>query len=88
MAQRSFDRETDQVSKSKVKATDPFDKVAGQAEDIANRVADQGREVSESLQKVAHNFKGALENSAREQPIATLVTAGIVGFLLGALWKS
>ena len=88
MAQQSFGRETDQVSKSKVNATDPLNKVAGQAEDIANRVADLGREVSESMQKVAHNFKGALESSVREQPMATLVTAAIVGFLLGALWKS
>jgi ElaB/YqjD/DUF883 family membrane-anchored ribosome-binding protein len=55
---------------------------------VANRLADQGREVSESLQNVACNFKGALDSSVKEQPVATLVTAAIVGFLLGALWKS
>jgi len=88
MAQQSFGRETDRVAKITDKATDHFNKVAGQAEDIANSVADQGREMSESVQKVARNFKGALDSSLREQPAATLVTAAIVGFLLGALWKS
>jgi ElaB/YqjD/DUF883 family membrane-anchored ribosome-binding protein len=88
MAQQSFGRESDQISKIKDKASDQFNKVAGQAEDIANRVADQGREMSESMHKVAGNFKGALDTSIREQPIATLVAAAVVGFVLGALWKS
>jgi ElaB/YqjD/DUF883 family membrane-anchored ribosome-binding protein len=47
-----------------------------------------GTEVSESIEKVARNFKGILDSSVREQPVATLVTAAIVGFLPGALWKS
>jgi len=86
--QQPFGRESDQISKIKDKAADQFNKVAGQAEDIANRVAHQGREASESMQKVAGNFKGALHSSVREQPMATLVAAAIVGFVLGALWKS
>jgi ElaB/YqjD/DUF883 family membrane-anchored ribosome-binding protein len=88
MAQQLFGRETDRVAENADTATNHFNKVAGQAEDIANRVADQGREMSESMQKVARNFKGALDSSLREQPAATLMTAAIVGFLLGALWKS
>jgi hypothetical protein len=47
-----------------------------------------GTEVSESIEKVARNFKGVLDSSVREQPVAILVTAAIVGFLPGALWKS
>ena len=88
MAQQSFGREADPISKIKDKATDQFNKVAHQAEDIASRVAEEGREVSKSMRKVAGNFKGALDSSVREQPMATLVTAAIAGFLLGALWKS
>jgi ElaB/YqjD/DUF883 family membrane-anchored ribosome-binding protein len=88
MAQQSFGRESDHISKIKDKATDQFTKAAGQAEDIANRLAGQGREASESMQKVAGNFRDVLVKSAREQPMATLATAAIVGFLLGALWKS
>jgi len=88
MAQQSFGRESDQISKMKDKATDQFNKVAGQAEDIANRVADQGREVSESMQKVAGNLKGAIDTSIKDQPMATLAVAAMIGFVLGALWKS
>ena len=88
MAQQSFARETDRFAKITDTATAPFNKVAGQTEDIVNRVANQGREMSESMQQVARKFKGALDSSIREQPAATLATAAIVGFLLGALWKS
>jgi ElaB/YqjD/DUF883 family membrane-anchored ribosome-binding protein len=37
---------------------------------------------------VAGNFKGALDKSVNEQPMATLAMAAILGFVLGALWKS
>lgn len=88
MAEHPYGRETDQLSKIKDKATDQFNKVAGQAEDVANRVAEQGREAKERMQEVAGNFKGALDRSVKEQPMATLVFAGVVGFVLGALWRS
>jgi ElaB/YqjD/DUF883 family membrane-anchored ribosome-binding protein len=88
MAQQAYDRESDQVSKIKAKVTDAANKSAGQAEVAVKLVADQGREVSESLHDVARNFKGALDSSVKDQPVATLVTAAFVGFLLGALWKS
>jgi ElaB/YqjD/DUF883 family membrane-anchored ribosome-binding protein len=81
-------REPDQISKLKDKTTEQSNKVAGQAEDIANRIADQGREAKEGMQEVAGNLKGAVDRSVRDQPMATLVFAGIVGFVLGALWKS
>ena len=86
MAQQ-FGCESGQISKVKDNAADQFNKVAGQAEDIANRTANQGREMSESVHKVAGNLKGALDTSIREQPIATLVAAAVVGFVLGALGK-
>ena len=86
--QSSLNRDSDQIAKMKDKATDQFNKVAGQAEDLANRVADQGREAKERVQEVAGNFKGALDRSIREQPMATLAFAGVLGFVLGAIWKS
>lgn len=79
--QSSLQRET---YETKDQATDQFNKVAGDTEDFV----EHGREASERLQEVAGNFKGALDRSLREQPIATLVFAGILGFFLGALWKS
>lgn len=79
----------------KEKANDQFDKVtdtirdaAHQAENIASRVAEQGREMTGQVQEVAGNIKGAVDKSAKDQPMATLAIAAAVGFVLGALWKS
>ena len=60
------------MSDLKDKATDQFNKVADQAERVANRVAEQGREAGERMQEVAGNFKGALDKSVKDQPMATL----------------
>jgi ElaB/YqjD/DUF883 family membrane-anchored ribosome-binding protein len=88
MAQSSYGRGSDQISDLKAKATDQFSRVADQAEGMVNRVAEQGREAGERMQQVAGNFKGALDKSIKDQPMATLATAAVVGFVLGALWKS
>lgn len=58
------------------------------AEDAANRMLEQGRQVGEGMSQVAGNFRGAVNQSLRDQPMATLAMAGIVGFVLGAIWKS
>jgi ElaB/YqjD/DUF883 family membrane-anchored ribosome-binding protein len=55
---------------------------------MANQAVKQGREAGERMQEVADNFKSALDKSITDQPMATLATAAIVGFVLGALWKS
>jgi len=79
---------TDQFEKIADKATDKFREVAGQAEDFAGRVAGQGREVADRVQEVAGNVKGAVDKSVKDQPMATLAVAAVLGFVLGALWKS
>jgi ElaB/YqjD/DUF883 family membrane-anchored ribosome-binding protein len=88
MAQSSYGSGSDQVSNLKQKATDQFGRAADQAEEMANRVAEQGRQAAERMQDVAGNVKGAVSKSMKEQPMTTLVVAAIVGFVLGALWKS
>jgi ElaB/YqjD/DUF883 family membrane-anchored ribosome-binding protein len=88
MAQSTYTGKPDQISDLKDKATEQLGRVADRAESVANRVAGQGREASERMQQVGSNFKGALDKSVRDQPMATLATAAIVGFVLGALWKS
>jgi ElaB/YqjD/DUF883 family membrane-anchored ribosome-binding protein len=87
MAQSSYGG-SDQISDLKEKAPDQFGKAADQAERMANCVAEQGREAGERMQEVAGNMKGALDRSVKEQPMATLAMAAVVGFVLGALWKS
>ena len=70
------------------RAADAIKDVAGQAEGMARSVADQGREAGERVQEVAGNLKGAVDKSVKDQPMATLAGAAVVGFILGALWKS
>jgi ElaB/YqjD/DUF883 family membrane-anchored ribosome-binding protein len=70
------------------KATDKFRDVADQAEHFASRVAEQGREVGDKVQEVAGNLKGAVDKSVKDQPMATLAMAAVLGFVLGAIWKS
>jgi ElaB/YqjD/DUF883 family membrane-anchored ribosome-binding protein len=88
MAQSSSGRPSDQISNLKDKASDQFSKVADQAEGVANRLAEQGREAGERVQEVAGNMKGAVDKSLKDQPMATLAMAAVVGFVLGAIWKS
>jgi ElaB/YqjD/DUF883 family membrane-anchored ribosome-binding protein len=79
----------------KDKAADQVRRVADRAEDLAGsaaqqarRVADRAGEVTEQVGDVANNFKGAVDKSLKQQPMATLAIAAMVGFVLGALWKS
>jgi ElaB/YqjD/DUF883 family membrane-anchored ribosome-binding protein len=97
MAQSTHTRDTSHDMKEKAagqfdrmadKAKDQFRSVADQAESVANRMAEQGREVGDRVQEVAGNFKGAVDRSVKDQPMATLAMAAVVGFVLGALWKS
>lgn len=82
------EKATGQFERMADKATDQFKNVADQAETVANRALEQGREVGERVQEVAGNLKGAVDRSVKDQPMATLAVAGILGFVLGALWKS
>jgi len=82
------ERATDKFEKIADKATDKFRDVADQAEHFASRVAEQGRDVGDKVQQVAGNLKGAVDKSVKDQPIATLAMAAVLGFVLGAIWKS
>ncbi len=88
MAQSSYSRESDAAMDLKNKATEQLGRVSDQAGRTADHAMKQGREAGERMQEVASNFKSALDKSIAEQPMATLATAAILGFVLGALWKS
>ena len=88
MDQRTSGRPSDTVTDIKQKASDQFGRAADQAEQMATRVADQGRQAGERMQEVAGNFKGALDKSVRDQPMATVAAIAIVGFVIGAIWKA
>ena len=82
------EKATDQFERMADRASDQFKSMADQAEGVANRVGEQGRDAAERVQEVAGNFKGAVDRSVKDQPIATLAVAAVLGFVLGALWKS
>src|ERR1700730_11662160 len=79
---------TGQFEKVADKAADQFKSIADQAENVANRVVEQGREAGERVQEVAGNLKSAVDRSVKDQPMVTLAVTAMVGFVLGALWKS
>lgn len=82
------EKATDQFEKLADKATDQFGRVADTVESVAGKVAEHGREAGERMQEVAGNVKSAVDKSVKDQPMATLAAAAMVGFVLGALWKS
>jgi ElaB/YqjD/DUF883 family membrane-anchored ribosome-binding protein len=88
MAQSTYGSRSDEISDLKDQAAEQLSKAADKAENVASRVAGQGRVAGERMQEVAGNFKGALDKSVKDQPMATLAGAAMIGFVLGALWKS
>jgi ElaB/YqjD/DUF883 family membrane-anchored ribosome-binding protein len=68
-------------------AADRLLETAARAEEIASNVAEQARVYGQKAQDAAAQVKPYVENSLREQPMATLAVASVIGFVLGALWK-
>ena len=82
------DKAADTIDSLTDKATDTVRDVADQAGKLASRVADQAREVGDAVQDVSGNVKGAVDKSLKDQPMATLAVVAVLGFVLGAIWKS
>ena len=82
------EKAADAIGSMTDKAADTVRDVADQAGQVAGRVADQAREVGGMVQDVSGNFKGAVDKSLKEQPMATLAVAAVLAFVLGAIWKS
>jgi ElaB/YqjD/DUF883 family membrane-anchored ribosome-binding protein len=62
------------------------DAAAG-AQDMAEKVADRAREYGDQAQEAVKQARPYVEKSLKEQPMATLAGAAVLGFVLGALWK-
>ena len=82
------DKTTDQFGRAVDKATDTAQSVARQAKDFAGKAMDQGREAGDRIQEIAGNVKGTVDKSIKDQPMATLACVAVIGFILGAIWKS
>ena len=54
---------------------------------MVEKIARQAQEYGEKAQEAVRNFKPFVEKSMKQQPMSTLATAAVIGFVLGALWK-
>ena len=68
-------------------ATDKVKDVAQNAEEMAGKFAEQAIVYGDKAQEAVNNFKPYIEKSMKQQPMATLGVAAVIGFVLGALWK-
>jgi ElaB/YqjD/DUF883 family membrane-anchored ribosome-binding protein len=76
--------------RSRAAAVATEDRVKGAAartQEYAEKISEQLRDYGEKVQDAARNFQPFVRNSMKEQPMATLAVASLVGFVLGALWK-
>jgi ElaB/YqjD/DUF883 family membrane-anchored ribosome-binding protein len=68
-------------------ATDQLRHATDNAKELAGNAAEQAREYGEKAQELMKASKTYVEKSMKEQPLATLAVASVIGFVLGALWK-
>ena len=85
MAQTPYGVRSD-LSDTSSNLKDQAKKVAGQVEGYASEAMDKLRDTGAG--EVAGNLKGAVDKSVKDQPMATLALAAVVGFVLGAIWKA
>ena len=83
-ANKVIDTASDLANRAGVK----IDRALDAANDLAADAAEKGRAAGHQIEAVAGNIKGAVDKSVSEQPMATLAVAAMVGFVVGALWKS
>ena len=81
------ERTTDRLRDMADTTTDRLKETGVRTQEIASDVAEQARQYGEKAQDAARQFKPFVDRSLREQPMTTLASAAVIGFLLGALWK-
>ena len=81
------DTAKDRVHEMADATTDKVKDVAENAQEMAGKVADQARQYGEQAQEAVKQVRPFVEKSLKEQPMATLAGAAVLGFVLGALWK-
>jgi ElaB/YqjD/DUF883 family membrane-anchored ribosome-binding protein len=77
----------DRLSEDGEKTMGRVKAAAADAQEYAGQLAEQAREYGEKAQEAARQFKPFVEKSMKEQPMATLALAAVVGVVLGVLWK-
>ena len=76
------------TSSSSAYGSGSIDDIKGRAKQTLDAASDMAGDARQQVEEVAGNVKGAINRSVKEQPITTLLVAGAIGFVVGALWKS
>lgn len=76
------------TSSSSSYGSSSVDDIKGRAKQTFDAASDMAGDARQQVEEVAGNVKGAINRSVKEQPITTLLVAGAIGFVVGALWKS
>lgn len=62
--------------------------IKGRARQTIDAASEAAGDAKQQVEEMAGNVKGAIDKSVKDQPLTTLLIAGTVGFVVGALWKS
>ena len=62
--------------------------LTGQAKQTIDDAAQRAQNAATQVGAVGGNLSKAIDKSLRNQPFTTLALGGLLGFVLGALWKS
>ncbi len=69
------------------KGSAAWQRARGTVGDVVSDAQDKGREAAGAVRDVSDNFVGALDDSIKKRPYATLALVAAIGFLFGATWR-
>jgi ElaB/YqjD/DUF883 family membrane-anchored ribosome-binding protein len=79
---------SDRAVDAGLRAADAVGTAVGRIQETGEQLKAHGSEAASNVQDVATNLSKAVNKSLKDQPMTTLGMAAVVGFVLGALWKS
>jgi ElaB/YqjD/DUF883 family membrane-anchored ribosome-binding protein len=76
------------ASTSSYGSSSSLEDIKGRARQTIDAASEAAGDAKQQVEDMAGSVKGAIDKSVKDQPLTTLLIAGAVGFVVGALWKS
>jgi ElaB/YqjD/DUF883 family membrane-anchored ribosome-binding protein len=76
------------ASTSSYGSSSSLEDIKGRARQTIDAASEAAGDAKQQVEEMAGSVKGAIDKSVKDQPLTTLLIAGAVGFVVGALWKS
>lgn len=76
------------ASTSSYGSSSSIEDIKGRARQTLDAASEAAGDAKQQVEEMAGSVKGAIDKSVKDQPLTTLLIAGAVGFVVGALWKS